>query len=381
VDKKAKFNQRWALIIGFGMALTPMHSSVLTELVTNDGTVGFFIPAFGHAIWIMATLWYCNYNWVIVKESVKSIQKIILIPLIVIVVSMAVSGFITGDTLSDKVSPLLMGISLLSLFIVSRVMGKAIFLAFVPMVVIISISCVAYGLISPGQYTGGLITNYCAAAGYLILGTIINPGKWQWVLIIVASIGVFFIGALEAVFILGVLAIVMMFRRDWGKRLVVLSIVMAVGIGVWAIMGHLTPLYEGNQNLSTLFQMITGSVNINTETMVALTSGRWEVIIQALKDTQILGHGYSLSTVEGGIVHNLPLIIMHQIRPLAALAWAFITVYCLVKTRWVYAWVAIIAVCVFDHYLWTQFTPLWWALVGVSTVSGLKSDLIWKRSE
>jgi len=52
--------------------------------------------------------------------------------------------------------------------------------------------------------------------------------------------------------------------------------------------------------------------------------------------------------------------------------------YCAVRTRWKYAFVAVLALSVWDHFIWTQFAPLWWALVGVATVSEVKSDLIFK---
>jgi hypothetical protein len=113
--------------------------------------------------------------------------------------------------------------------------------------------------------------------------------------------------------------------------------------------------------------------------MMKLTSYRWEVIVKAVQDIQFFGHGFSLSTVGGQVVHNIPLIIMHQVGPVAGLAWLFVTVYCLIKTKWKYAWIAVLAMCVWDHYLWTQCPPWIWAMIGVSTASTIKSDLIFRK--
>ncbi len=144
------------------------------------------------------------------------------------------------------------------------------------------------------------------------------------------------------------------------------------------MLGYLIPLYTGSGNISYIGMAESGQSALDYELMEGLTAYRWGVYIRALSDISLLGHGLFLGTTGGDIVHNIPLIIMNQVGPLAAVMWSFVTVYCLVKTRWKYVWIAVIAASVFDHYLWTQFTPLWWALVGVSTTSAIKSDLIFK---
>ena len=80
-------------------------------------------------------------------------------------------------------------------------------------------------------------------------------------------------------------------------------------------------------------------------------------------------------------VHNVPLVIVDQIGPLAGFAWLFITIFCLVKTKWKYAWSAVLVLSVFDHYIWTQFAPYWWALVGISTTVAIKNDYIFKEAK
>ena len=73
--------------------------------------VGFFLPAFGTAIWLMATLVFALYNW----ERLTRGDRRVYIPLVVIVAAISLSG-ITADRWTDKLSPLLMGGSLLEAF-------------------------------------------------------------------------------------------------------------------------------------------------------------------------------------------------------------------------------------------------------------------------
>ncbi len=369
-----KSNRRWAIIIGIGLALSPIHSTWLTKLVTTDGEVGFFLPAFGTALWLMGALLFLVWS----RQKIDWGDRVVFVPLLVIVAAIGLSG-ITADAWVDKFTPLLMGVSLFALYLVARVLGKDIFIALIPFVIIVTITVVVSGLLNPGQYTGGLITNYCASAGYLIFASLVCRGRWQWVLLTVAAIGLFFIGALEAVFIVGVLAVVIILRRDMSIRFAIVAGVLVFLVSLWAGLGYLTPLYEGNNNISILFGLLSGREVLTADTIQSLTSGRWEVIVESVRNISLIGYGFSLNTTGGGIVHNTPLIILHQVGPFAAIAWVFVTLFCLIKTKWKYAWTAVIAMSIFDHYLWTQFSPWFFALVGVSTASSIKSDLLFKK--
>jgi len=374
-SKRAKANRKWAIVIGLGLALFPIHNLWLTNVTSIGGMALIHLPAFGAIIWIMGVLLFIRNNW----QNLDWGDKKIFIPLLVIVASMGISGFVNGESLGDKVSPLFMGSALFFAYVVSRSLGKDIFKILIPFVCLGAVIAVILGILNPGVPSGGLITNYCASAGFLIFGAVVNRGKWQWALIGVALVGVFFIGALESVFILGVLGITVLIRRDFSKRFIIVFGVLVGLVGLWAVLGYLIPLYEGNQNVVALVDILKGNSTLDEGTMTAITSGRQVSIIDAVKNTSILGHGYSLSTVGGRVVHNIPLIIYHQIGPVAAVAWLFVTVYCVIKTKWKYAWIAIMAMCVWDHFLWTQFGPLWFCLIGVSTASTIKSDLIFKK--
>jgi hypothetical protein len=112
---------------------------------------------------------------------------------------------------------------------------------------------------------------------------------------------------------MGVLGIAVLVRRDFSRQLLtVMSIVLGL-VGIWILLGYLAPLYTGNNNVSVLLGIISGTTPINDNTLSVLTTGRWPIIVRAMQDIQPFGHGFSLSTMGGGIVHNIPLIIVHQI--------------------------------------------------------------------
>lgn len=324
---------------------------------------------------------YLVNNWDKVREIGWGDKKVV-IPLLVITGAIGLSG-LTAEGWQDKLAPLGMGLALFAVYLVARGLGRDIFFAFAPLIIIGVVSIIASGLSSVGQPTGGFITNYCASGGYIIIGTLLvlpllPKTLPRWPFVMVALVGLFFVGALEVVFIIGMLGIVVIVRRDFGRSLYILTGCAVVVIVAWWLMGQLVPLYTGNSNIQYLWMAISGQSTIDYDLLMGLTSKRWEIYVQALSDIRLLGHGLFLGTAGGGIVHNMPLIIMHQVGPLAAVMWLLVTVYCLIKTQWKYVWVAVIAMGVFDHYLWTQFTPLWWALVGVSTNSTMQSDFIFR---
>ncbi len=375
LEKTVKPNRKWAIIIGIGLALFPIHNVWLTEVTSIGGMATLFLPAIGAIIWIMAVLLFVRNNW----QSLDWGDKKIVIPLLVIVASMGLSGFINGDSIMNRVAPLFIGGAFFAAYVVSRSLGQDIFKMLIPFVVLGAIISIALGVFNLGSDDGGLITNYCAAAGFLIFGSIANPGKKQWIIVFIALIGLFFIGALEAVFIVGVIGIVVLARRDVNKYFLLPIGALVIFIAILALNGNLVELYRGNNNVAYLFDILTGKIPLNMTSLNAVTSQRWEVYIEGLERFNFVGHGYSFNLMLGRNIHNVPLMIMDQVGVLAAIAWLWLSVYCAIKTKWHYAWVAVLAMGVFDHYLWSQFSPYWWFLIGVSTASNIKNDYIFKR--
>lgn len=376
--KNLDSNKKWALIIGTGLALFPIHNKWLTDITAIEGQATLFLPALGAVAWILGTLIFTMNYW----KELNWGDKKILVPLAIIAGSIGISGFTHGVTIGEKLAPLGLGTTCLFSYTVARKIGKDIFIALIPLVILGTSISTILGVINPGapgDVNAGLITNYCASAGFLIFGAVVNQGKRQWILALVVLIGVFFIGTLEALFIIGVLGIAVLARRDLSRRFwITFGTVLGLAT-LWLALGYLIPLYSGNNNIKALTDVITQQTPLNPESIREITTGRWEIIIASLRDIQVLGHGFSLSTT-GGVVHNTPLIIMHQVGVPAGLAWLFVSVYCLIKTPYKYAWAAILAMSVFDHYLWTQFGALWWCLVGISTTTHqTNKDYIFRR--
>jgi len=367
-SKKLIVDQRlFAYGIGFGLVLFAVHNSL------QPGIEYAFLPVVGLAIVIVSIgLLFAN-----LKGKPNFGPRYIYIPMLIIVAS-AVARLFIEPTMQTVGSVLLLG-SLFAVYVASRHLGKAVFIAFIPAVVIEGVSCIVEGLTTPGAQVGGIITssgNYCIATGFIVFGTVVAIWKWQWALVPLALVALFFTGSPEALFVVAVLGIVVLARKDWSKRLLMpvgLLIIVAVA---WVGLGPGTELY--NYAIGKIETVITNPTEGNIDE--ALT-GRWHVIKKAMNNLQPLGEGLSITEYSSDTVHNVPLVIVQQLGIVAALAWLFVSISCLVKTKWKYAWVAVLALSVFDHYMWTQLAPYWWALVGVSTASNIKSDLIFRKEE
>jgi len=371
--------KRWALLIGLGLALFPIHNLYLTDLATINGEVVFFLPTIGAVIWLMGTLLFITRNWETIKQNGLG-DKRVFIPFLVIVLAMGLSG-ITEEGLTAKFAPLLMGLSLFSLYLVARVLGKDMFLPLAVGAGVASFGVIIFALHNPGEVTGGFLfeRNYDIVVGYVLLGMALFIHRYQWVLACLALIAMFMTGSPEAIFVIGVMAIAVMARRDWGKRLV-LAVAPLVIIGIlFFSLGYGQQLYSYTFSVAEL----EPTMAISGEGISAV-GYRFEVIKEAMTSLKPLGEGYILtdfSRVRN--VHNVPLVLVQQLGYpgiLAGIAWLFVSIYCLIKTRYKYVWVLVLSLSVFDHYIWTQLAPWWWAIIGVSTASKIKSDLIFRNN-
>jgi len=371
--------KRWALLIGVGLALFPIHNVYLTNLTIKDGEVGFFLPAFGAALWMLGTLLFITWNWEMVKHNGLGDKKI-FIPLLIVVLAIGLSG-ITAEGLTAKFAPILMGLSLFSLYLVARVLGKDMFLPLAVGAGVASFGVIIHSVVYSGEVTGGFVfeRNYDIVVGYVLLGMALFIHRYQWVLACLALVAMLMTGSPEAIFVIGVMAIAVMARRDWGKRLVlVVAPLVIIGILFFSL-GYSQQLYSYTLSVAELepTMEISGGG-------ISAVGYRLEVIKEAMTSLKPLGEGYILtdfSRVRN--VHNVPLVLIQQLGYpgiLAGIAWLFVSIYCLIKTRYKYVWVLVLALSVFDHFIWTQLAPWWWAIIGVSTASKIKSDLIFRNN-
>ena len=377
--KSSQANRRWAVLIGSGLALSPVHNEWLTRLVTQDGMVGFFLPSFGYAIWIMATLLFLT--WKVDWRKLDWGDKRVFIPLLVIVGAIGLSG-ITANTWTGKFAPLLMGLSLFALYLVARKLGKDMFLPLAIGAGIASLGVIAHSIVFPGKVTGGFVFqgNYDIVVGYVLLGVALFVHRHQWVLAMLALVAICLSGSPEGVFVLGVMAIAVLWRRDWNRKLIfAVSPVVIVG-ALYFGLGHGQKLYSYALEIVQDVAVVEQVPMIDGE-RAAIGYRIW-VIKEAMANIKPLGEGYNITAFRKGIVHNVPLVIVQQLGwagILAGMAWLWVSVWCLVRTRWKYVWVMVLALSVFDHYIFTQLAPFYWAIVGVSTASSIKSDMLFRR--
>jgi len=362
---KINQNKIYAWLIGIGLVLFAIHN------VNQPLKEYAFLPVMGLSISLMVMMLVLSDNW----RHLDFGSKWLWIPLVCVGGSIAVSGFVSGGSWGERVAPFFFACYLFGVYLVGRILKDNLFAPFSFAVIATAIGCVVYGILHPGQLTGGFVspTNYDIAAGLLIFGVVVGIWRWRWWLSAVALIGLFFCGAPEGLFGIGVLLLVILIRRDWGRKILLPVGLIALAAIIWFGAGYGQQLYT-----YTLWSADIGGSSTNLENPIA---GRFRVIGDAMSDIQPFGHGYSVTHFTNETVHNIPLVAVDQVGVLAGVAWLFVTVFCFVKTKWKYAWAAVIALSVFDHYLWTQVAPWWWALAGVSTASAVKSDYIFKESE
>jgi len=383
-----------AWMIGLGFVLFAVHNPaqplieyaflpVVGLVISLMGIILVLSPAGGEKKQIFGGLYYR-------KPNIDLGSKWFYVPLLIIVVSMAVSGFVNGADLGDKVAPMFFGIYLFGAYLACRKLGKEIFKPFAVAVVVQAVSCVVYGIMYPGFRAGGIIgwTSdvpsgglYSMAAVFLIFGATVSIFKRRWLLMVVALVGLFFTGAEMAVFAIGVLAIAMIIRRDWSRKLLVpaicLGVLLAIAIPMGVVGKFARPATVYIEAASQAWQAET--VEERDILLDKALNNRWTPYKTTIENISPFGYGYNITHFYKGIPHNVPLIIVKQVGPTAAFAWLFLMFFCLIKTRWKYAFVAVLALSVFDHALWTQVAPWCWALVGVASSSALKSDLIFKK--
>ncbi len=377
-------NKWWTIIIGIGLALSPVHNKWLTDLATNsDGETLFFLPAFGYLVLIMGCGMFLLYHWGRVKE-VGWGDKRIVIPLLVIVGAIGLSG-ISADGIQAKVAPLGAGVALLAVYLAARVLGKDVFLPLAVGVAVASLGIIGYGLRYPGTVTGGLVFegNFDIATGFILLGAALFIHRWRWLLACLAVVALLFSGAPEAVFAIGVIGIVAVFRKDWSKRATVVAGVLVVLAVVGLVSGQAQKLYSyvgDSLNLNPVVHYIDSEGEmVNTSTLGI----RVQQIEDAMSNIKPLGDGYNLTAFRVSTVHNVPLIIVQQLGwpgIVAGIAWLWVMVFCLIKTRWKYAVALVLVLGIFDHYVWDQLAPWTFAIVGVASINNIESDLIFGRS-
>jgi len=401
-----------AWIIGTGIVLMAIHNRYLT-LTDSKGVTWLFLPQIGVMCAMLLTLAYV----LMMYKKITLGSKFIWIPMLVIVASIIGSVIANNKDIYDTMSKILFAVFLFALYLASRNLGEELFKPFTVAVILVSISCIVMGLWHQGVKTGGLAspTNYDMATGLLVLGTLVSGYKKIWWLSAIVIVGLFFTGADEAIFACVVLFIMVLVRRDWSRKLllpvgaIVLTLILCTTFGITQKLYYPTAqkvalAKEATQDtpVATVIEAVVPDVilkpitkeldnilkNSNLNTLVSNMDSKAEILNVAtgyrwygnwsLSPLKPFGYGYNIDEFYVGIQHNVVLIIIEQVGILAAIAWLFVIFYCLIKTKWKYLFVGILALGFFDHFVWSQVGCWYFTMVGVASASTIKSDKIFK---
>ena len=258
----------WIALIGSGLALSPVHNSTFTNWATNsEGETLFFLPAFAYLMLLMGSWMFLLWNWDRVREVGWGDRRV-TVPLFIIAGALALSGLGVDGGIGAKFAPLGMGAALVSLYLAARVLGRDLFLPLAVGAAVASGGILLHQALYFGGPTGGFIfeDNYDIATGYILLGTALLVGRrgWQQGLAFLALVALFFSGSAEAVFAIGVVGLVMLFRRDWSRRAVGMLALFAVAVVAVFASGH-----------GGLVQQLTiGTITGDTEQVAAMSITR-----------------------------------------------------------------------------------------------------------
>lgn len=377
-------NKTLCWLIGSSLILIPMHWYSAP------------LATFGVMFSVIFSLMYIGFNY----GRFQFGKPIVYIPMAIIAGSIGIAGILNGNA-APSIS---IGLSMFVFYLVGVNLKESVFKPFMVMVIIEAVSIIVITLtgFGGGARNGGIysLTNYDMAAGILIFGFVVSAIKYQWWLSAVAVTGLLFLQAEEGLFALAVLVIAIIVRRDFSKKMLLpVGITAVLLVGVFGAIAYdvgpmkraIIPL-EGKAELAVdalitngqVYRMVDNGksydiVPLNRgQILNILTGDRWLVHWRLNRPIQPFGYGYNMTNYYYGIPHNILLIIIDQVGILALLAWLFVVGYCLVKTKYKYAFIAVLALGVFDHYIWTEVGFWWWVLVGVATASTIKRDLIFK---
>lgn len=360
-------NKVLALTAGIGCVLFAVHNpkQPLIDIL--------FLPSAGMMLLLISVMFYIIYN----RKRLDFGKKAIWIPMLVIALSIGISGFINSG-INRGFALTVFGLSLFGLYIMCRKEEETFIKPFMWIVILGTVGIIVYQIINTGVRTGGWIspTNYDIAIGVLILGTLMSAIRKQWWLSAIACVGILLTGAEEGIFILVVLVLFILARLDLSKKTLLPASVVVV-TAIFIIVATIS-LYEPMAEKLTLAQEAVASENgLDHEKMNLATGYRW-IDHWRISELKPFGHGYLLFEFYPGIPHNIALIIIEQVGVLACLCWFWITGYCLIKGSKKYLMIAFLGLGVFDHFIWTQITPWWWASIGLATGSNA-SDIIFRR--
>lgn len=219
--------------------------------------------------------------------------------------------------------------------------------------------------------SGGVFFNYNIAAGALILCAL--TCQWyQWAMITAALVGLFFTGTTEAIIGLIGPGLVNVLKRDWGPKMLIPSIIFLLTV----VITPSSVTYQLWYRMETRVHTIVTAENLNDYNKAV--TGRFDQYEEALRDIKLFGHGYRPFGILQTEIHNVPLRALYEVGPIGAIAWLYLLVYGLVRTRLKYLFAAIASLSLLDHFMWTSLAPFFFVALGAGTVR-IDNDNIFKE--
>jgi hypothetical protein len=314
-------------------------------------------PSVGVVLVVIGSLLYVSLIW----REIRFGDWRLYVPLLVIAVSIALSGILNGRAISDTA----VALGMVALFLFAQREAKALSKFFMWFTIASAAGVVAFQVVNPGVRTGGYlvsVNNYNLIIGVLVLGTLLSPERHRWWLSAVSGAGMLLTGSDEGLFVGVVLIVAMLAKRDWSRKTLLPIGVIGIVVVVCTLTGVTQRLYADSK-LGYLIQPATDNITSSlTEATGYRVGGNWE-----LSPVRPFGYGYDMTPHDNAVPHNVVLAIIQQSGVLAMLAWIAVVVYLgAVRKRW-YLAVAMLALGVFDCFVWTQMLPWWIVAVGVTT--------------
>ena len=344
-----------------------------------------YVPLFqigAFILWFTVAFLIFN-HWKRTRETGLG-PKYIWIPLAVISGSAILRILIYHDS-SSLLGGLFMA-SMFGLYIVSRKYGEKALSFFFPITIIGAVSIIIQGLITKTPGNAGLFNNYATASEFLVFGWVVSPRKYQWWLAAVVLGGLFFTGAPEAIFYVGVMGLVILIRKDWSKRILTPVGTLGLCFLIFSPLGITAGIWGRAYDMAyELYIAQTGNFtqlerdNLMNEAL----NQRWLYTWRLQRPVSPLGYGVdvtNLSTLDAGahVQHNIIFLVTDQLGPVAAAAWLAMIIGGIRKTKWKYGYLSLILFGVFQPFVWTEMAPYTWCLNGAATSSKVDTSYIFK---
>jgi len=343
------------VIICLGLALLTTWSQ---DIYTNDL---IYPPSVGIVLIIIGSLLYVSLIW----REIRFGDWRLYVPLLVIAVSIALSGILNGRAISDAT----VALGMVALFLFAQREAKALSKFFMWFTIASAAGVVAFQVVNPGVRTGGYlvsVNNYNLIIGVLVLGTLLSPERHRWWLSAVSGAGMLLTGSDEGLFVGAVLVVTMLVKRDWGMKILLPVTVIGIVAVICTLTGVTQKLYQTTvERVDAVSEAAGSTTDRNSQLLVATgyrIGGNWK-----LDPLRPFGYGYDMTPHNNAVPHNVALVVIQQSGVLAVLAWVAVVVYLgAVRKKW-YLVVAMLALGVFDCFIWTQMLPWWIVAVGVTT--------------